>query len=253
MERLWYIKHCRLFEQLTPDQTNRLERAARLRTFPKNASVYLPSDAADGVFLLAEGRVKLCSLTSEGKEAILAFIDAGELFGELALLGETQREEHASTVLPSTIILLPRNEVEEIMAESARLSLGVSKLVGWRRKRIERRLKNLLFRSNRERLCHLLLDLVEQYGRRTDDGVLITIKLSHQDLASIIGSTRETVTVLLGELQLDRLITVVRRRLVIKELERLADSVTAVAPNLPEPTNENVSAPLPLRDKPQPS
>lgn len=69
---------------------------------PAGTPIYLPSDAADGVLLLAEGRVKLCSNTPEGKQAILAFIEAGELFGELALLGDAERDEHAETLLAST-------------------------------------------------------------------------------------------------------------------------------------------------------
>ncbi len=254
MERLWYIKCCRLFEQLTPAQLARLERRARVRRFPKNTPVYLPSDAADGVLLLAEGRVKLCSITSDGKQAILAFIEAGELFGELSLVGEAKREEHAETVDASTVILLPGNAVSSLMAESPELTFGVTKLIGWRRKRVERRLRSLLFRSNRERLVQLLLDLAEQYGETAPEGVRLSIKLSQQDLASIIGATRETVTVLLGELQLDGLLKVARQRVVIRDLKRLAERVGTAPPSIPETTPARPAGvfvpPLPLRQKP---
>jgi CRP-like cAMP-binding protein len=236
MERYWYIKHCRLFETLSADQLSRLERRARIRHYPRKSAVYLPSDAADGVFLLAEGRIKLCSPTPDGKEAILAFIEAGEIFGELSLVGEIARDEFAETVSQSTVILIPRDEVEGLMAESPSLALGVTKLIGWRRRRIERRLRGLLFQSNRERVIHLLLDLAEQYGERTAEGVLLAVKLSHQDLASTIGATRETVTVVLGELQLEGLIKVARQRLLVRDLSRLAACVAAPQPILPERT-----------------
>lgn len=236
MERYWYIKHCRLFETLTADHLTRLEQRARIRHYPRKAVVYLPADAADSVFLLGEGRIKLCSPTLDGKEAILAFIEAGEVFGELSLVGETARDEFAEAVMPSTVILIPRAEIEGLMAESPQLALGVTKLIGWRRRRIERRLKGLLFQSNRERVIHLLLDLAEQYGERTADGVLLAVKLSHQDLASTIGATRETVTVVLGELQLEGLIKVARQRLLVRDLPRLAACVAAVTPMLPDRT-----------------
>jgi CRP-like cAMP-binding protein len=233
---VWYIKNCRLFERLTADQFARLERRARVRRIPKNTPVYLPSDAATGVFLLAEGRVKLCSSTPDGKQAILALIEPGELFGELALLDESEREEHAETMMASTLVLLAGETIEQLMNESPQLVLGVTKLIGLRRRRIERRLKSLLFRSNRERLIHLLLDLASQYGQPSEDGILLSIPLSHQDLASIIGATRETVTTLLGELQLERLIKVARQRLVIRELKRLAACVEVKPPALPTET-----------------
>ena len=241
MERIWYIKNCRIFESLSEAQLSSLEKTSRIRRFPKNAPVYMPSDLAEGVFLLAEGRVKLCANTSEGKQAILAFIEPGELFGELALLGDSEREEHAEAVLASTIVLLPGDELERIMADSSKFTLGVTKLIGWRRRRIERRLKTLLFRSNRERVIHLLLELAEQYGQETSEGVLLTIRLSHQDLASIIGATRETVTVLLGELQLEGLLKVARQRLVVKDLERLSQTVGSKPPRLPDTSDATPS------------
>ena len=79
-----------------------------------------------------------------------------------------------------------------------------------------------------------MLELAEQYGQVTSEGVFLAIKLSHQDLASIIGATRETVTVLLGELQLEGLIKVARQKLVIKDLERLSKSVDSKTPRLPD-------------------
>ncbi|MGE3239501.1 MAG: Crp/Fnr family transcriptional regulator [Pirellulales bacterium] len=233
VDQIWYVKNCRLFDQLSDGQFAQLERSARIRRFPKGATIYLPSDAGSGVFLLADGRVKLCSITPDGKQAILAFIEPGELFGELAILGESEREEHAEAMAASTLVLLPGDALERLMNESAALALGVTKLIGLRRKRIERRLKSLLFRSNRDRLIHLLLDLSGQYGKQDKDGILLAIPLSHQDLASIIGATRETVTTLLGELQLERLLKVARQRLVIRDLGRLAKCVQMRPPALP--------------------
>ena len=82
----------------------------------------------------------------------------------------------------------------------------------------------LLFRSNRERLVGLLCELLEQYGRKIDEGLLIDIKLSHQDLAGLIGITRESVTLTLGELQLERMITVGRQRIVVLNADKLAQA-----------------------------
>lgn len=232
-ERHWYIKNCRLFERLDEEQLAGLERRARMRRFPKGAQVYLPSDASDSVFLLAEGRVKLCSSTPDGKQAILAFIEPGELFGELSLFEEFEPDESAETMVKSTLVLLPKDALDQLMNDSPQLVLGVTKLMGLRRRRIERRLKTLLFRSNRDRLVYLLLDLTNQYGCVTDGGILIKIPLSHQDLASIIGATRETVTTLLGELQLAGFIKVARQKLLIRNLPGLADVVDAPTPSLP--------------------
>jgi CRP/FNR family cyclic AMP-dependent transcriptional regulator len=242
-EHLWYIKHCELFGRLTDGQLGRLEQSARMRRFPKGAAVYLTTDVSDGVFLLAEGRVKLCSYTADGKEAILALIEPGELFGELAIFDRSERDEHAEAVTDSTIVLLPGAEVERLMAESPELALGITKFIGFRRKRIERRLKNLLFRSIRERLVYLLLDLAEQYGRVSNEGVVLGLALSHQDLAAIIGLTRETVTVYLGELRAEGLVKISRQKVIIRDLPKLAQSVGTPPPRIADPNPPKTKLP----------
>ena len=231
-EKIWHLRRCNLFEQLTPEQISRLESRSRSRTFQRKNPIYLPGDHAQDVLLMAAGRAKICSLTEDGKQAIFGFIEPGELFGELVVVGVGERENYAEAVEKSTVIMIPGDALLELMEELPRLSIGITKLIGMRRRRIERRLKNLLFRSNRQRIVHLLLELVEQYGTRTPDGVLIRIKLSHQDLADIIGSTRETVTVVLGNLQREGYVVTSRRKIVVVNLERLAASVNETPPRL---------------------
>ena len=231
-QRLWYLKSCDLFQQLGSDQLTALEFRCRVRNFPRKTPIYLPADHADGVLLLAEGRVKIGSFTEEGKQTILAFIEPGEIFGELSLMGAEQRDEYAEAVEKSTVVLIPGDVMQQLLAENPTVSLGVTKLFGLRRQRIERRLKYLLFRSNRERLVHLLLELAEQYGKQVGGTVELRIKLTHQDLASIIGSTRETVTVVLGELQSEGRLQLGRRRIVLTDMAQLADSVNRSTPRL---------------------
>jgi len=232
MKEFWHIHNCSLFKQLSEDQLARLEGRARLKTFPKGGTVYLPSDNSDGAFLLVEGRIRLCSITADGKQSIMAYVDPGELFGELALIESGEREERAEAAQKSTVVLLPGDELRHMMEESARLTLGVTKLIGLRRKRIERRVRNLLYRSNREKISHLLIELAEQYGRKTDEGVLLNIKLSHQELASMIGATRETVTTTLGEMQLDGLLKLSRQTIVLRNIETFAVSLGVEVPTI---------------------
>lgn len=225
-EKLWYLKRCHLFEHLSTAELRSIEGRSRVRSFPRQSPIYLPADSADAVFLLAAGRAKICHLTPEGKQSILAFIEPGELFGELAVIDPgREREEYAEAVEASTVVMIPSAVLEEFMEKHAHLSLSITKLIGFRRRRIEQRLKHLLFLSNRDRLTHLLLELAQQYGERQREGIRLTIPLSHQDLANLIGSTRETVTVVLGEMQGEGLIKIGRREITIRQPELLARTV----------------------------
>ncbi len=234
-EKFWYLKNCSLFECLSDEHVRRLEARAKARNFKRSALVYVPSDQGDCVLLLISGRVKIFHNTQDGKQAVLAIIDPGELFGELAIaaLEEEQREEYAETMEASTIVLVPADEIKRLAAEHHSLSVGITKLMGLSRRRVERRLKSLLFRSNRERLVHLLFDLAEKYGKYTKDGgISLGIHLSHQELASIIGSTRETVTLVLGELQSEGVISISRRDLVLCQAGRLAEMIEMPIPKI---------------------
>jgi CRP-like cAMP-binding protein len=150
--KLWYLKRCDLFEKLTPEQANRLDHHALVRTFKKRAIIYSPTEPGESVMVLAGGRIKIKDITPEGKETILAFIEEGEIFGELALLDDEQRQEYAEAVEDSQVLVIPRGDLLWLMELRPDVALSVTKLIGFRRRRIENRLRNVLFLSGRERM-----------------------------------------------------------------------------------------------------
>jgi len=231
-EKFWFLKNCQLLQQLDPSQLRWLESRSRMRKFPKNSTVYLPADQSDGVLLLASGRIKICSVTPDGKQTILTFVEPGDVFGELALFDSGNREEFARAVEEANVVLMPADSLRKVAEENPYLAMGITRLVGLRRKRVERRLRYLLFRPNKERLVHLLLELAEDYGKPNGSEVELGIKLSHQDLASVIGSTRESVTLILGELQTEGLVRLGRRKIVLCKMDELAASINQDTPDV---------------------
>ena len=143
-EKIWHLKRCDLFQQLTEAELVRLESRSLVRTFPRKCLVYMPSDRSDGVLLLTAGRVRIGTITDGGKQAILAFVEPGELFGELAVFDEGAREDYAEATENSTVLFLPAEELRRLAEEHAAVSFGITKLIGLRRRRIERRLKSCL-------------------------------------------------------------------------------------------------------------
>lgn len=220
--KVWYLKRCDLFERLTPEQAEQLERRASMRTFPRGALIYVPGDSGQSVLVVARGRVKIKGITPDGKEFILAFVDEGEIFGELGLFDDAPREEFAEAAEATDILSLRREDLLRVLEERADVVLQITKLIGLRRKRVETRLRNLLFRSNRQRVAGLLMELLESHGERDGRGWAIRLPLSHQELAGLIGATRETVTITLGQLQLEGLIRVQRKLITVVDRHGLA-------------------------------
>src|SRR5262249_50104086 len=133
----------------------------------------------------------------------------------------------------SEILAIPREDFLELLERRGDLALSVTKLVGLRRQRIETRLRSVLFLPSRARLVRLLIELVEAHGERTGFHYTIRFPLSHQDLANLIGVSRETVTLALGQLQAEELITVERQRVIVRDMKRLRQEGSLTAePNV---------------------
>src|SRR6056297_552166 len=222
---IWHLQRCDIFSELSTESLGKIEPRCRARKFPSRTPIYLPTEVADSVLLLTSGMAKICNLTSDGKQSILAFVEPGELFGELAVFERETREEYVETIEASTLVVIPLAAMQELVEQNHRVALSLTKMIGLRRHRIERRLKNLLFLSNREKLVHLLLDLAEQFGVHCSEGIKLRIKLAHQEIANLMGSTRETVTILLGQLKDEGLIEVGRKRILLLDASRLAGQV----------------------------
>ncbi|MEO2017968.1 MAG: Crp/Fnr family transcriptional regulator [Fuerstiella sp.] len=224
-EKIWYLKKCSVLGQLSTEQILNIESQCFSREFVRGEVIYLPNDMGDSVLLLARGRVRIYHVTGEGKQAILGFMEPGELFGEVSVFNGSRRDEYAEATEKSFVVLLPRHVMQQLMLENPSISMTLTRMFGLRVRRIERRLKSLLFRTSRERLIHLLLELAEKYGRHTPDGIVIGKKFSHQDMASIIGATRETVTITLGELQTEGKLKIHKRQITLNNAENLAVSI----------------------------
>jgi len=220
-EKIWYLKRCPLFELLSFEEAQRLDGRSLARTFHRKEIVYFPDEASESVLVLARGRIKIKAVTPDGREMIFAFIEAGELFGELAILDGEPRNEYAEAAEECLVLAIPREELLWLMARRPDVALHVTKLLGFRVRRIENRLRNVLFRSTREKSVALLRELLDSHGRQVGNHWEIRMRLSHQEFANLIGSTRETVTATLGQLQREGIIEIQRRRITVLERGRL--------------------------------
>ncbi|MBI5379423.1 MAG: Crp/Fnr family transcriptional regulator [Nitrospirae bacterium] len=220
--KLWHLKQIRLFADLPADTLERLDRAAGMKAVKRHQPIYLPGDLGDAVYLLKSGRVKISRLSPEGKELTLAILDPGEIFGEVDALQGALRDEVAEALEDTVLCIVPRSEFEALLQRTPGLALRLTKLIGLRLRRIESRVEDLVFRDVPTRLAHLLLDLARDLGVEDQRGLLLRARFSHRDLANLIGSTRETVSLTLGEFRREGLVETEGRQIVIRNREGLA-------------------------------
>ncbi|HEX8176728.1 MAG TPA: Crp/Fnr family transcriptional regulator [Pyrinomonadaceae bacterium] len=185
--------------------------------------VYQSGDAADALYVIERGRVKLCRI-EEGseREAVIDILPAGSLFGDSALYADGQRENCAVAYEQVRVMRIPVGEFKRGMAESHELYDYTFRLIGQRLSRAERRVADFALDAIPARLDKLLVDFSRRYGVNETEGVLIDIPLPHREIASIVGSTRESVTVRLNAMRREGIIDFVNRKILIKRPESLA-------------------------------
>lgn len=223
--KLWYLKKFNIFEEFDPEEMEALANITHMGRASAGQPLFLPDDPSDKVFLLKEGRVKISKVSEEGKELTLAILEQGEIFGELALIDEGPRETIAEALVDTFICVIGRQDFEKLLEKKPNVALKVTKLIGLRRRAIEAKVEDLVFRDVSSRLAKLLLELADTYGTKVSNGTRIDVKLTHQEIANLIGSTRETTTATLNELRRRGFIEMEKRRLIVVDqsgLETLA-------------------------------
>ena len=221
----FHFQRSRVFSSLSDAQIGELASQASVRRIADKTAISLHNSSAPVVHYLVTGRAKVSYLTSDGKQAILYFVGPDELIGEQSILHGDLPQDDVETIEPSLVATIPTRILRDFALHEPAFSTGLSELICRRRIIVERRIRHTMFLSNRERLTHLLLDLAEQFGHGANDSYDLSVKLSHQDLANYIGSTRETVTVVLGKMQSEGLLTIRRRRITLRDVNELASSV----------------------------
>lgn len=214
-DKHWYLKQIDLFSEMTKEEMDRVDEISWMKELKRGQIIYMPEDMSESVYLLKRGRVKISGLSQEGKEVTMDIIGPGEIFGELSLVDKGPRETIAEVLDDALLCVISRNNFEMLIRSKPDLAFKVTTLIGSRRRVIESRLEDLVFRDVSARLAKLLLQLAEDYGRIHEGGITIDAKLSQQELANLIGSTRETTSHFLSVFRKEGLIGMEKRRIVL--------------------------------------
>jgi CRP/FNR family transcriptional regulator len=225
-DRRRVLEHLALARNLSDASLTQLAEASVAIDVARRRFVYRAGDPADSVFLIALGRIKLCQIEQgTGREAIIDIVSGGSLFGESALYSSARlRENFAIAYEQSRLLQIPAGAFQLGMSEDWQLHDYTFRLLGQRLENAERRLADFALNAIPARLSRLLAEYSERYGVRENDGVLIDIPLPHREIASIVGSTRESVTVRLNAMRREGTIDFVNRRILVKRPQALAVS-----------------------------
>jgi len=172
---------------------------------------------------VVSGRVKIMHTLESGEEVTKSILSAGEVFGEMAIGGQERRTDFAVSMDKQTqVCAIPLSEVKELMHSQADMSLRIIKWMGFRIQRLERRIELLCFKDARTRVVEFLRDAAAYKGKPIAGETLIRTKLTHQDIASLTGSSRQTVSEIMNQLRAEGQIYFERGKILVHNITTLA-------------------------------
>jgi CRP-like cAMP-binding protein len=220
-ERVWLLSLVDIFEPLSEEEIQELNGQLSDVHLEPGEIFYTPDDLSERLFLLWKGRVRIYK-TTDGREFTLATVEAGTIFGEMALTAQQLQGAYAEAMESSELSIMRREDLERLMMEKPEVGLHISQLLSERLRRYETRLEDITLKGVTARLASLLVLLLESEGVVTGEHRLkIPTHYTHQHLGTMVGANREAVTRAFGRLQDEGIVELRRRLIYIPDAEAL--------------------------------
>ena len=212
-DKMQHLSTMEIFLDLSEREREELDRITTMSTVRKSKVFYRPEEMGEVLFILKKGIVQLYRISPEGKKLVITTLSKGSLFGEMALLGQQMHNTFAEAITDCTICVMSRSDLERLILQRPQVALRILEITGQRLRDAESRLEDLAFKGIPARLSSLLLRLAGDED--------MVVGFTHQDLAEMVGTYRETATQVLNDLKSKGLIAIGRKRITILDREGL--------------------------------
>ncbi len=222
MDVLYQLRQFPILASMTPAELEELARHTEVRSVSKHRFIYLADEPSDYICFLVQGTVKVGIYAPDGREIIRNFQHPYTVFGEMGLAGESKRTEFASALNQDVrFIAIKTGQFHALLGRNFALAQAVIAHLGERVRRAERHWESLICKDVRARIVEFLKETACQRGRQVGFETLLKHSLTQQDIANLVGASRQTVTSILNELRKSNLIHFNRNSILIRDLDKL--------------------------------
>jgi CRP-like cAMP-binding protein len=213
-----------IFSELSDEDITSLARLASRKRYPKDTVVFFENEEGDFFFTILEGRIKVTILGDDGREVILSVLGPGDFFGEMALLDNEPLSATAIAVEESELLSLHRNDFQSVLNDNKSITSALIRVLSARLRRANHQISTLALLDVYGRVARVIVDMAREEGKRLRDGRIAFRRATHQEIANRIGTTRETVTRMLKDLERQGLIHVEGKEIVVQpDFEKVFD------------------------------
>lgn len=221
MVDLEILRKVPLFADLDSAHLESILRVTETRSIPRGQVLFSEGDRGDSLYLVLAGRVKAALIAEDGRELILAILGPGEIVGEMALFDlEEQRSATVVTLEDCQFLTLSGAQFKSVLNQNPAIAITLLRTLSARLKETSSRIANLIFLDTYSRVGRYLLDLAKRQGKRLADGSVLVTRPPQQEIAHYIGSSRETVSRALKDLEKQGLIRLAGRKILLFRLKK---------------------------------
>lgn len=210
------LNEFKLFKGLSAEDNQKFVAYFKKNLFNKKQHIEFPGSGQDYIYMVRSGRVKVSYLSPEGKEIIVTILHPGDVYS-------LHSEANTTVLEPAEIWYIGSDDFKTMVMQNPRLTLNLIKILGAILKNTNDALLNLAFKEVNSRLASLLLKMAREKGTRTHEGIALELGLTHEEIANLISSTRQTVTTILNCFEKSGLIKIYKKKIIITNLEGLAE------------------------------
>jgi len=211
------LRQVPLFDGLATDELSNILRQTVRKTYSKDTILVQENDPGETMYMIMSGKVKVSNVGPDGKEVILSVLGPGEYFGEMTLLDDEPRSATVVTLEPTEMLLLRRRDFMSLLENNVGMLSALLATLSKRLRHANSQIRSLALLDVLGRIAKLLLEIADKDGRKLLDGTVVFRRPTHQEIASMVGTSRETVSRMIGELSRSNLIKISGKDIIIRD------------------------------------
>lgn len=223
-EKLGLLSEVALFDGLSDEDMQAIGHATTMTRCVRGQQILSPDDDPDRIHIVKQGRVRVYRMSPDGKQLTLDIHEKGTILGDMELLGQDRLPEaYAEAIDDAVICTITPDELRRLIERFPIIGVNIIRHLSRRLRAAEQELEAMAYQRVDQRVARKLLDLARRFGIRTERGTLIEARLTQQELAEMVGTTRETLAHTLGDFRRRGLLDTVRQQVLIRDAEELAE------------------------------
>ncbi|MDN5331425.1 MAG: family transcriptional regulator, cyclic receptor protein [Tepidanaerobacteraceae bacterium] len=215
------LKKVYIFSELSDEELAKVKRLVNTKNYKKGTVIFFEGEPGDAVYFVKSGKVKVYKSDDEGREYILHIFGEGDVFAEAVLLGGGTYPAIAEAVEDSVVGFIKNEDLERLIRGNPDLAIKIIRIMASRLRDSQEKIKNLALRDTYDRTACLLHKISLDCGHRTSRGIEIDLPVTRQELAALVGTSRETVTRILSQMKRDGIIDIDRQKIIVLNERKL--------------------------------